>query len=375
MRILPLALLVAVSSAGQTRFTTCQTTGPETGAVISRHLIGCSDAYPDNLMWHLDRSDSIDGTLDGKVMQRTTGRGAVIYVLDTGVMQAHDEFARDSGSNVIDGIYVIAPVKPSASCPDPALAPCSTSPGTQLIFGHGTGVASVAAGRHAGVAPNASIVSVMIQDEGPRWVEALQKVIEHAWKPTTSQFRTAIVNISGGLMASGVATFEPLMLKMISGVDASGEADPNGKRFLFVVAGGNASSDPRVSQCDANGKTNIYPATRASSIAGLVSVGGITRENTRWTDSCTATEVLAPAADMMVADITARDAYRWKPAIYSSGTSFATPYVSGMAARLLEGHPNATPEELEIMLKASPSRVDGVPVPVVVSGAKRRAMK
>jgi hypothetical protein len=50
-----------------------------------------------------------------------------------------------------------------------------------------------------------------------------------------------------------------------------------------------------------------------------------------------------------------RGTYGTPPFDYSSGTSYAAPYVCGIAARMLEANPNLTPVELETMIKASPS--------------------
>jgi hypothetical protein len=92
-------------------------------------------------------------------------------------------------------------------------------------------------------------------------------------------------------------------------------------------------------------------------------------------------EVAAPAADIFVASILGPDTYRYKPEFYSSGTSWATPYVAGIAARLLEIDPTLTPAQLEARLKASPSRVDGIPVPVLLEwepplpGPRRRSIR
>jgi hypothetical protein len=46
-----------------------------------------------------------------------------------------------------------------------------------------------------------------------------------------------------------------------------------------------------------------FPATLGPSIAGLVTVGGITRENKLWSGSCHggAVELFAPAEDVLVA--------------------------------------------------------------------------
>jgi len=46
----------------------CATTEVAVDATVSeRRLVGCGEGFPDNLLWHLDRSDSADGRLDGKV--------------------------------------------------------------------------------------------------------------------------------------------------------------------------------------------------------------------------------------------------------------------------------------------------------------------
>lgn len=375
-------LCVALSAAGQeTSSTMCQAAEVLVDPSFSeRRLIGCGEGYSDNLLWHLDRSDSIDGTLDGKVTRRTTGRGSLIYVLDTGVLRAHDEFARPSGTNVIGGF---AASTLGSSCDDIVFDPCwfPQNPSTVFVYGHGTGVASVAAGRQTGIAPDASIVSVVFV--GATIAEAvagLKRVIAHAFDPATPQVQTAIINMSIGLIEAPEVT--ALIERMTTGVDAEGNPDVNGKRFLFVTVAGNYYDDPRINQCDANGHVRGYPAVLAATIDGVVSAGGIDRENRLWSGSCRGAlvEVLAPAADMFVASTYGRDTYRYKPAVNASGTSWAAPYVAGMAARLLEADPRLTPAELEALLRNSPSRVDGLPVPVLIenalpSGPRRRAVR
>lgn len=379
--ILAVLLSLALSaSAQQTTSTMCQATELFVDASLSeRHLVGCGEGYPDNLLWHLDRSDSLNGKLDGKVTRRTTGRGALIYVLDTGVMQDHVEFARSTGSNVIGGFDVsgIAP----RDCVNPAISPCYPSPTTVLIYGHGTGVASVAAGLNTGVAPGASIVSVLIVGgDSTKWIDGLKRVIRHAYDPATPQVRTAIITISTATDAKAELT--ALIERMTTGVDIDGNADPNGKRFFFSVMTGNYSEDSRSNQCTADRLVRLYPANMATAIKGVVSVGGIDRENRLWSGSCRGplVEVLAPAADIFVASIYRRDSYRYKPEFYSSGTSWAAPYVAGMAARILEANPDLTPADVETLLRNSPSLVEGLPVPIldespVVSGPRRRSIR
>ena len=171
---------------------------------------------------------------------------------------------------------------------------------------------------------------------------------------------------------------------MTTGVNAAGEADPNGKRFFFSLAAGNYYSDSIQNQCGAQDAVIAYPARLATSIDGVVAVGGIDRNNHLWAGSCkgAGVELAAPAPDLFVASVSSNDAYRYKPEAAASGTSWSAPYVAGIAALLLELDPNRSPAELEALLKASPSRADGIPVPVMpqrepppASGPRRRSVR
>lgn len=378
-RILIAWLFFAGGALAQTSSTLCQATTP-LGDPIDRQLIGCGEGFPENLLWHLDRSDSVDGVLDTKVTRTLTGRGAVIYVVDLGVMAAHDEFVRPTGSNVIGGInWFTVP-----GCPNVATAPCWNSNPTSLSSAnHGTGVASVAAGRVTGIAPDASIVSVApLSANATDLRTVMRRIIDHAFAPQTPAFRTAIVSMSSAIKSTPRnAELDALVARMTTGVDASGDADPNGKRFLFVVAAGNFYDDPALSQCGTDGAVIYYPAILGRGTEGIIAVGGIDRDNHYWAGSCKGdlVEVAAPAADMFVASVSSADSYRFRPALGRSGTSWAAPYVSGMAALWLERYPYLTPAQLESLLAASPSRVNGIPVPVMPdtklgpAGPRRRA--
>ncbi|MGZ7042050.1 MAG: hypothetical protein ACXVH7_09695, partial [Thermoanaerobaculia bacterium] len=80
-----LALLLAPSLFAQSISTRCQTSEI---AVDARStdlvLLGCGDQYIEDVLWNLDRLDSPSGALDGRGSRKATGRGAVVYVMDTG---------------------------------------------------------------------------------------------------------------------------------------------------------------------------------------------------------------------------------------------------------------------------------------------------
>ena len=86
----------------------------------SRHsvslLAGCGEEYPEDLLWHLDRIDQVAGTLDGRFDRQNRGAGSVVYVMDTGVLADHIEFAGTDGqSRIIAGLDTSSVVPIGAS--------------------------------------------------------------------------------------------------------------------------------------------------------------------------------------------------------------------------------------------------------------------
>jgi subtilisin family serine protease len=229
-------------------------------------------------------------------------------------------------------------------------------------------VASLVAGAHVGVAPEAMIVSIRVMNESAlattrTYLDGLNAIVKHAWDPTTPQFHTAVVNISGWVLEklNGLhdnapvpfATVEKKMREMVGGVDANGNPDPNGKQFLFVVAGNNVDNG-----CGRAGVVDRFPATLGRAIDGVITVGGMTAENSWWPGACRGgLEILAPSEGVFSATITAKDEYRGTRPNLRNGTSFAAPIISGIAARLLAEQPALTPAELEQRIVSTPSRI------------------
>ena len=333
----------------------------------------CGDPASPDLLWHLDRIDQLDGgILDGQYHRGHAGGGTVIYVMDTGVLASHAEFTRGDGTTrVIAGFDVTQAVTVGTSAcrsPNKALQPCYSDMGELIGSEHGTSVASLAAGSNIGVAPEAFIVSVRVMNESAlatthTYLDGLNAIIRHAWDPSTPQFRTAVVNISGWVLERLIsnpdsrpvpfAALEQKFREMIHGVDAQGRPDPNGKRFFFVVAGNNVDNG-----CGRAGVVDRFPAILGRSIDGLITVGGMTPENNWWPGACRGgVEILAPSQAVFSASITANDHYRGTKPNFRSGTSFGAPIISGIAARLLGESPELTPQELESAILATPSRI------------------
>ena len=174
----------------------------------SAKLAGCSNDAHVDLLWHLDRIDQRDGDLDGRYHRRHTGAGSIVYVMDTGVLASHNEFATPAGSRIIAGFDVARSVTIGASAcdnPNKALQPCYNGFSELVGASHGTSVASLVAGQNVGVAPDALIVSVRVMNESAlattrTHLDGLNTIIKHAWDPSTPSFHTAVVNISGWML-------------------------------------------------------------------------------------------------------------------------------------------------------------------------------
>jgi len=336
-------------------------------------LAGCGEEYPENLLWDLDRIDQIAPVLDGHFDRTNKGSGSVVYVMDTGVLATHTEFAgTGGGTRVIAGFDTSGVVPIGAShcrSANKALAPCFSNFDELSASSHGTAVASIIAGRRVGAAPGAQIVSIRVMNEHGlattrSYLDGLNAIIRHAWSPASPQFETAVVNISGWVLEQltggsdprpvSFATVEDKIRDMVGGVDANGNPDPSGKKFLFVVAANNIDGG-----CGSAGYVDRFPAVLGKKIEGVITVGGMTEENSWWYGGCRGDiEILAPAKDIFSATITANDQYRGKKPNLRSGTSFAAPIISAIAARLLSQRPEMSPAELEQWITSTPSRIN-----------------
>ena len=399
VRYAVVAVLVvgAVNARAQVSSTHCaETEIPLDGHTSVSTLDRCGDDLSAPLLWHLDRIDQVDAQLDGHFDRRNGGAGSVIYIMDTGILASHGEFASATGSRVIAGIdagHGVPLGRSKCTSENKATAPCYDNLEELASASHGTGVASIAAGKNVGVAPEAMVVSVRVMNERGlattrTYLDGLNAIVAHAWDPASPNFRTAVVNISGWVLErlKGMSLREPVVAyaaveqkirEMIGGVDAHGRPDPKGKRFLFVVAANNTDGG-----CGPAGTIDRFPALLGHKMEGVVTVGGMTADNRSWHGTCRGgVEVLAPAQGIFSATITASDHYRGRRPNLRSGTSFAAPIIAGIAARMLADRPDLTPQQLEWWIAATPSRVDDpsaqladgrvgyVPVPAAVAAS------
>ncbi|MEO3809556.1 S8 family serine peptidase [Sphaerisporangium sp. B11E5] len=263
-----------------------------------------SAAQP-NPPWTLDRLDRRSPELDRTYQYMTTsdGTGVRAYVIDSGVRITHQDF----GGRAEYGWDTIGH--------DPVADDCT---------GHGTHVAGTIAGTTYGVAKDVRVVAVRILScEGHGTLDSFLQGID--WVADNA-VRPAVVNASVGGTSSGAVR------AAVRGLVARG--------IPFVAAAGNDNGDACA----------VSPANTAEAIT----VGSATAQN-RKADSSNYGRCLDIFAHGV--DVTSAGHETDTQAVVLSGTSMAAPHVTGVAARYLDDHPLATPDEVALALNRNASDV------------------
>jgi subtilisin family serine protease len=296
--------------------------------------LSCTDS------WALDRIDQHTGnqaahTLDSKFYFGARGSGVHIYVVDTGIAPAHSEFANPAGGTRIGNGINIATYNMcvyGGGCGDGGS--WDTTDGS----GHGTLVASVAAGLRFGVAKSATIHPVRVSKSSggsfSSWVAlGLDWVAGNALRP-------AVVNLSWNFPVDS-PTDPPAAL------DEAASRLINNYGIAIVNSAGNHRED-----------AISYSPTR---VPEVIVVGGLDWNNYLYgaggppcpgngnqcgSDFGPSVDLFAPAVDVLGA---MDDAFHsW--ACIGTGTSFAAPVVTGVVAQYLQSNPLATPATIQTVL-------------------------
>ncbi|KAM7204232.1 Peptidase S8/S53 domain containing protein [Naviculisporaceae sp. PSN 640] len=212
----------------------------------------------------------------------SAGKGVRVYVLDTGIRIAHEEFAGRAvwGRNFIAG-----------------------SPNTDEQ-GHGTHVAGTIAGKTYGVAKAATVVAVKILDKNGSGtmsgiVAGLNWVVSDA--RARGILRKTVVNMSVG---------GPYTASVNAAVKAATDLG-----LTIAVAAGND-----------NDYASYYSPASAPSALTIAATDG-TDSRAWFSNYGSVVDIFAPGVSILSAGHTANNAYK-----YLSGTSMACPHVAGLAA-------------------------------------------
>jgi minor extracellular protease Epr len=232
------------------------------------------------------------------------GAGVKIAVLDTGIDVKHEDL------KLSGGISFITEENGDASYND--------------FNGHGTHVAGIISAQHngigvKGVAPNALIYSVKVLDKnGAGYLSNVIAGID--WSITN---KIDVLNLS-----LGMSTYSATLKSIIDKANNSG--------MVIVAAAGNSGN------FEGTGDNVDYPAKFENAIA----VAAVTNRNLRAEFSSTGPAVELAAPGESVLSTYANNQYN-----YSSGTSMATPYVTGIAALMKEAHPQWSNSDLRSHLQ------------------------
>ncbi len=301
--------------------------------------------------WALDRIDQRSGnqashTLDSRFYFGARGSGVHIYLLDTGIVPTHSEFALTGGGTRVGNGTNFAI---SGQCPPNQLtSSCGDRPAWDTYdgSGHGTLVASVAAGRRFGVAKSAIVHPVRIANDRSRiwtsWaVSGLDWVAANAVRPAVVNLSANYARSSGDTTGVDLAVMRLITNYGISVVNSAGNNNSPASHYsptslpeVIVVAG----TDWNNYRYGAGAPASCTTAGCGSNYGELV-------------------DLFAPAVDILGAMASSGQSY----ACIGTGTSFAAPLVAGVAAQYLEDNPTATPAFLQTLLieRATTGAVQG----------------
>lgn len=247
---------------------------------------------------------------------KTSPSGVDAYVIDTGINTQHVDFGGRARWGKTFGPYA-----------------------SQDGNGHGTHVAGTIAGKRWGVAKSASIYAVkVLSDQGSGWTSDVIAGIDWVVAQSKITRRPSVINLSlGG--PTNAAMDQSVANAVIAGVHV-------------VVAAGNNNVDAK--------------DTSPARVPSVITVGATSITDARWqwnafqgSNFGSSVDIFAPGEDITSAWIGSTTATN-----RITGTSMATPHVSGLVAYLLALEGQKTPSVMLTRIKqlAPDGILKGIPL-------------
>lgn len=298
---------------------TATTDGAREQSAAPAFADGITHIWLDGLV-HADLADSTAQIGAPQVWaDGNTGQGVDVAVLDTGVDAGHPDLA-----DRIAGRQSFVPDE-----------------NTDDHFGHGTHVASIIAGsgaasdgREKGAAPGARLdIGKVLDDTGSgqtSWVLAGME-----WAAVDQHAKVINMSLGDGQPSDGTDPLSQAVDRLSAETGA-----------LFVVAAGNSGAPDTIGAPGA-----ASDALTVGAVDSDDSLAEFSSQGPR-VDGALKPEITAPGVDILAAnsqfDGNGEGAYQTM-----SGTSMATPHVSGAAALMAAAHPDLTGSQLKDLLASS----------------------